>query len=429
MLDRPPENNEYDEIIDISTTYVEYRRPWLYAKQTEATFDPHRIACIEASTKAGKTVSCISWLLEQAMMGGGEGRNYWWVAPVAAQAEIAFTRILRFLPQGTYRAHRGVKTVTLINGAIIWFKGADRPDTLYGDDVYAAVIDEASRVKSEAWVAVRSTLTFTKGPIRLIGNVRGRKNWFYTLARRAQAGDPNMGYHKITAYDAVAAGVLDAQEIADAKSVLPDHVFKELYLAEASDDGGNPFGLAAIQKCIGHMSNLPPRVWGWDLAKKQDYTVGIALDMHGVVCRFERFQIDWGQTTQRIIQATGRTPALVDSTGVGDPIVENLQRVPGTKFEGYQFTQPSKQKLMEGLASAIQSSDIVIPPDATDRPLVFELEQFEYELTRTGVRYSAPSGFHDDCVVALALASIHKGHTKPPLSIPQSVLARSAFPR
>jgi hypothetical protein len=36
-----------------------------------------------------------------------------------------------------------------------------------------------------------------------------------------------------------------------------------------------------------------------------------------------------------------------------------------------------------------------------------ELETFEYEYTRTGVRYSAPEGLHDDCVCALALA-VHK---------------------
>jgi hypothetical protein len=36
--------------------------------------------------------------------------------------------------------------------------------------------------------------------------------------------------------------------------------------------------------------------------------------------------------------------------------------------------------------------------------LISELEEFEYEYTRTGVRYSAPEGFYDDYVCALALA-------------------------
>jgi hypothetical protein len=43
------------------------------------------------------------------------------------------------------------------------------------------------------------------------------------------------------------------------------------------------------------------------------------------------------------------------------------------------------------------------------------LEQFEFEYTRTGVRYSAPAGLHDDCVCALALAW-HKFRTSAGMS-------------
>jgi len=38
-------------------------------------------------------------------------------------------------------------------------------------------VDEASRAKEEAWHAIRSTMTATRGKIPLIGNVGGRKNF------------------------------------------------------------------------------------------------------------------------------------------------------------------------------------------------------------------------------------------------------------
>ncbi len=44
---------------------------------------------------------------------------------------------------------------------------------------------------------------------------------------------------------------------------------------------------------------------------------------------------------------------LIDSTGAGDPIFEDLQR-DGLPVSGFRFTSTSKQQLMEGLASAIQ---------------------------------------------------------------------------
>lgn len=398
---------------------LELDRPFLYPKQLAAIFDPKRYSIIEASTKAGKTSGCIVWIVEKALS-GQDGFNYWWVAPVSGQADIAFRRTLRSIPRELATPNLTLKTITLVNGAVIWFKSGDKPDSLYGEDVYAAVIDEASRTKEESWHALRSTLTATRGPVRIIGNVKGRRNWFYRLARRAEAGDDSMGYHKIQAQDAVAAHVLDAAEIEDARRILPENVFRELYQAEASDDEGNPFGYGAIKSNVHPLSKAAPAVWGWDLAKKHDWTVGIALDQVGYVCRFERFQKPWDETLAEIVRLTGSTPALVDSTGVGDPIVDMLQKKLA-RVEGYLFTAMSKQKLMEGLAVAIQSHSMTYP----DGVIVLELEQFEYEYTRTGVRYSAPEGFFDDCVCALALANEHRQHAKRPIKISAAAMARS----
>jgi hypothetical protein len=68
--------------------------------------------------------------------------------------------------------------------------------------------------------------------------------------------------------------------------------------------------------------------------------------------------------------------------------------------EGLKFTSNSKQQLMVGLQNAIHSKSIGYPNGV----IVNELDVFEYQFTASGVKYSAPSGFHDDCVMALALA-------------------------
>jgi hypothetical protein len=68
---------------------------------------------------------------------------------------------------------------------------------------------------------------------------------------------------------------------------------------------------------------------------------------------------------------------------------------------GFKYTSTSKQQLMEGLASAIHKGELGYP----DNEIKNELEIFEYLFTSTGVRYSAPTGFHDDTVNALALAN------------------------
>ena len=377
---------------------VTYRRPSLYPKQQKAIFCPERYGIIEGSTKCGKTVACIAWILEQAMQ-GQRGQSYWWISPVYPQAKIAFRRLKRGLPENLYSANESELTITLVNGSIISFKSAEKPDNLYGEDVYAAVLDEASRMREEAWFAIRSTLTATRGHIRIIGNVKGRRNWAYRLARRAEGGEPEWSYARLTATDAIDAGIVASDEVEQARRQLPEAVFRELYYAEPSDDGGNPFGQEAIRSCIGDVSGNQPIIYGVDLAKSIDWTVVVGLDEDGAVCRFDRYQWPWEETVRRLAQEIGTVSAIVDSTGVGDPIVERLQREL-SNVEGYHFSSSSKQKLMEGLAAAIQTNEVRYPQGV----IVSELDAFAYEYTRTGVRYSAPDGMHDDCVMALALA-------------------------
>ncbi len=377
---------------------IKIELPRLYDKQHKAIFSPSRYAVIEASTKSGKTVGCLVWQAHKVLT-DDKKRHHWWVAPVYGQSQIAYGRARRMFDPKLYKPNDSEMKLSFTNGATWHFKSGEKPDNLYGEDVASAVIDEATRLREEAWHAVRSTLTATKGPIRIIGNVKGRKNWAYRLARMAEAGEGDMSYAMLNCDDAISAHVIEQAEVDDAKRVLPDAVFRELYLCEPSDDEGNPFGLKAIRNCQRDGLQGTPVYFGVDLAKSIDYTVVCGLDEGGNVVQLDRFQADWQSTKKRVASAIGEQPALIDSTGVGDPIVEELSRE-RSNIEGFKFTSQTKQQIMEGLASALQGRDTAY----SDKWLADELESFEYEYTRTGVRYSAPEGCHDDGVCAYALA-------------------------
>lgn len=414
---------------------IRYGGANLYPKQRAAIFDDARFSLVEASTKSGKTVGCLSWLLEQALRDGRKGRNYWWVSPVFGQAFIGFERMRDRLPKGLYKQNQSVPHIALANGAKIVFKSAERPNDLYGEDVYAAVLDEASRMREDAFVAMRSTITATRGPMRIIGNVVGRKNWFYRLCRAAEDGMSDMAFHRITCWDAVDAGVLDRGEIEASRREFELlgrlGAWKQLYMAEASDEGDNPFGLQAIEKCLlpdvplpqtdedGNFVWLNPaaelrsKVAGVDLAGRgaqninpsaetidRDYSAITKLDPDGVCTHLERFRKGHTDTTKRIVSVVGRTEALVDSTGTGDAIVENLQRRGDMRVEGYTFTEQSRQDLLENLALAIQGMGILFP----DGALRDELDAHEYVYTRGKVYWRVPPGYHDDLSMSLALA-------------------------
>ena len=111
-------------------------------------------------------------------------------------------------------------------------------------------------------------------------------------------------------------------------------------------------------------------------------------------------RVPGGGTTGGVLDIVGSVGTAADSTGVGDPIVEELART-SPNIEGFKFTSESKQRIMEGLSAAIQGEVIQYPTG----DISAELETFEYVMRPGGgVRYSAPEGMHDDCVCALALA-------------------------
>ena len=253
---------------------INYTRPSIinnYAKQKAFVDDPARYTIVEASTKAGKTVACIVWLFEQALQ-CKNGNNLWWVAPVFSQAKIAFSRMNRYIqPKEIKQANQSELSISLINGTKIWFKTGEVPDNLYGEDVYACVIDEATRMREDSWFAIRSTLTATRGRVKIIGNVKGIGNWVYKLARESEAGKKqDWSYHRLTAADAVAAGVLHQDEIDDAERTLPKGVFLELYYAIPFVNSANKFCYAFTPEKHIKKTEYKPNLVTW---LSMDYNV------------------------------------------------------------------------------------------------------------------------------------------------------------
>ena len=171
-------------------------------------------------------------------------------------------------------------------------------------------------------------------------------------------------------------------------------------------------------------------VMGADLAKSIDYTVLVVLCIQTKeVVYFERMENEnrssWNYQKEKILAVSkmyNNAMVVPDSSGVGDPITEDLQRMGCNVFvdttgdrnpkevAGFKFTSVSKENLVEKLKVAIELQLIKIP---FIQVLVNELIKFEVKKTAGGrTTYAAPEGkdeegnavHHDDCVVGLALA-------------------------
>jgi phage FluMu gp28-like protein len=321
-----------------------------------------------------------------------KGLQVAYITPTYGLAKVFFGRLTESLP---FPKNKSDLKIDFSNGGQIEFFTGERLDNLRGRKFHLVIIDEASFIPDleNGWNnSIRPTLTDYKGKAVFLSTPKG-KNFFYSLFMKA--GENDWASFKFTSYD---NPHIDPKEIDDARMQLPEVVFEQEYMANPAENSANPFGSKFIRACIKPISNQQIVAFGIDLAKSVDHTAIIGLDNSGNVAYFDRFQMDWHNTKENI-KRLPRSPILIDSTGVGDPITEDLKRE-GIMIEGLKFTSQSKQQLMEGLATAIQQNRIGFP----DGVIVKELEIFEYIFSSHGVRYSAPSGFHDDCVMALALA-------------------------
>lgn len=326
-----------------------------------------------------------------------QGQQVAYITPTYHLAKVFFDELCKLLPMEVAVANRSDLTLKLMTGGTIRFFTGERLDNLRGLKFHYVIIDEASFIPDleNGWLnSIRPTLTDYKGKALFVSTPKG-KNFFYSLYLKGLLPNDEWESFKYTTYDNphIAKTEIDA-----ARAELPTVVFEQEYMANPAENSANPFGSQAITKCVSDISTNSVRCYGIDLAKYNDWTVIIGLDNAGNVAYFERFQSDWA-STQNKIRNLPKAPMIIDATGVGDPIVEQLQR-DGLDVEGFKFTSQSKQEIMLGLQVAIHQERIHYP----DGMIRQELEIFEYQYSSHGVKYSAPSGFHDDTVCALALA-------------------------
>ena len=360
--------------------------------QAKVLSEQKRFNVLCCGRRWGKSKLAINLIGECAM----DGYPSAYFAPTYKLLEGTFKELLQRLEPAIKKKHDN-QFIELKTGGQIDFWSMENQLAGRSRKYKRAIVDEAAFNRNlwTTWTeAIRPTLTDLKGDAWFMSTPKG-KNDFYKLFMRGQTNEPNwMSWQMPTSTNPH----IDISEIEDARHDLPELAFSQEYLAEFNENVANPFGFNFIKMCTMPQSMEPAVCYGIDLAKSVDWTVIIGLDRFGQVCSFDRFQRPWNETKEIILRLP-KAPLRIDSTGVGDPIVEDVQRT-REQVTGVKYTSQTKQQLMEGLAAAIQQRKITFPPGV----IASELESFEFEMTRTGVKYTAPPGMHDDCVNALALA-------------------------
>jgi phage terminase large subunit-like protein len=209
--------------------------PW----QQEVFKDPTRFKVIAAGRRCGKSrLAATTLLIEGLRCPPGSAVLY--VSPTMGQSRQIIWDLLLSLGRDVIQtSHVNNLDITLINGARIYVRGADRPDTLRGVSLTYAVLDEVADIKVEAWEQViRASLSDKKGRAIFIGTPKGR-NWFYDLFNLGKnENDSEWRSWHFTTKD---NPMIDPKEIESAKKTLSSFSFKQEYMASFDTAGSDIF--------------------------------------------------------------------------------------------------------------------------------------------------------------------------------------------
>ena len=296
------------------------------------------------------------------------------------------------------------------NGSIIDFGSSDNFDSIRGQAYDRICLDEAGFVPDAAMAAIRPLIFDTGAPLWKIGTPNGKNHFFDDFVKQ----DKDFASFQFSSFE---NPYISQEEVTKEIRQYGEnslYVRTEIF-AEFIEDQNSVFPWKDIMACVDDKIQLvtkgnPGRkyVLGADLAKYEDFTVIVVVDVTQEpfkLAYFERFnRMPWQYVVDRITDVSSKFVCyqkFVDSTGVGDPILEQLQK--NTSMSGFKFSSKSKLDLVTYLAGFIINHKILYP---AIRELVEELKYFEFvkSVHSTAWKMEAHQGFHDDTVCALGLA-------------------------
>jgi hypothetical protein len=382
----------------------------LHSKQMEI-FDAFRAGArfivISCGRRFGKTMLCAFIVIFDALT--YPGHNVWIVAPTFPQTDILWEMIIQYTPkEHIKKIYEGRKLIELRNGSRIWAKSADNPQALVGRGLDLIVFDEASMVPIDAWNYMRPALGDRRGRAIFPSTPKG-KNWFYDIFMKDPARGGNDSDYVSYQYPSMSNEFLDPHEFESMSKDLPEIMYRQEILADFIESGGEVFRNLnrVLAPCLKEPIEGHNYVGGVDLGKYQDFTVIFIADLDtNEIVFYDRFnELDWDYQKVRLTAEMKRyndAYTYMDSTGVGDPVVEDLQRQ-GANVKAFRMSNQSKKQIIENLMHMCDDAIIRIP----NLPEIGrEFEIFGYEITKFGnIRYCAPDGHHDDIVMAAAMCA------------------------
>lgn len=237
-LDVTPDYSEWESISQENIQYINIPyEPRPFQAVLHAALE--RFNILVCHRRFGKTVFSIMEMVDKGLNNGLRNPQYAYIAPTYGQAKRVAWEYLKyycsFIPNA--KANEADLRVDIIRDREdgtqdkirFMLLGAENPDTLRGIYLDGAVLDEYAQCPPSLWgEIIRPALSDRKGWAIFIGTPKGT-NHFYEMFLQGQKlmDEGRSWYAKV--FKASETGVLDDEELDDAKATMSPDEFEQEY--------------------------------------------------------------------------------------------------------------------------------------------------------------------------------------------------------
>jgi phage FluMu gp28-like protein len=350
-------------------------------------------------------------------------------SPSLRQSMIMFDRIATFV----YSAARLRNKIVRATRTLIHFENGSRiialpcsENLLRGYTAQMVICDEASFMPEEVITQVIfPMLSTTDGYAIFLSTPWGKDHFFY----RAFV-NPAYSVHKVKSEQ---CPLIKKEFLEEMKANMTREAYLMEYEAEFVEALNSYFSQALIRSCVELAQRLSVELYtnletsfptadyycGVDFGKLQDYSVITVLRREGNVLKLVymyQFPLETPYTNVighlvRAYQKFHFRRVLVDQTGLGEPVLEEIRNQGIRYAQGLKFTVQTKEDLLTTLKIAMEQNRLAIP---YHRQLCEQINEQQYAYSKSGhLQFSHPENSHDDMLWSLALG-VYTGTQAPP---------------
>jgi hypothetical protein len=343
----------------------------------------------------------IYWALEMA------NQIVYWISPTDSQAQKVYKEIINAIIESgcikSKKMPRGDTEIVFTNGSKILFRSAASEDSLRGQSVDYMIMDEAAFIKRDTVETILLPMLNVRGKKCLFISTPKGKNYLYEYFLNGQKLDK----WKSLRYSTYDSPLANADLINMFKETLAPKLFQQEVEAEFVDSSSIFNNIGEVM-CLEPVNEPQPdeRYFaGIDIGLINDASVLCIINKDGQLVKYYRWEnIEAPELMNEIAEINKKwkfIKIVIESNNQGLTIFQDLKRRM-SNIEAFSTTSKSKPEIINRLIHLFNTKEIKL---MIDEYLRIELEAFIFKQNSNGnIKFMAESGFHDDCVMALAIA-------------------------